>query len=87
MVKKIDFKNIRWWEWLIIAFVATVIFFPKKIIALIGQVTIDEGSVDGKRSGRKWWKSLVRVALGFLGPIGDGIQGGLNEMFPGSGWD
>lgn len=87
MIKGVELKNVRWWEWLIVAFVATVILFPKKIIALIGQISIEEGSVTGRAGKRPFWKSLVRIALGFLGPIGDGIQNGLNDIWPEGGWN
>ncbi len=86
-MKKIDFKNMKWWEWVIVAFVASLILFPKKIFALITQVSINEGSVpqgQGKRG--KFWKGLIKVGLSFLGPIGDGIQEGLNQIWPGGGW-
>lgn len=83
MVKKIDWKNAKWWEWLIIALVGMFIFFPKTIVRWFAMVAIEEGSVpvQGKKKGG-FLRFLKSVALGILEemPFGGVINGILNGV-------
>lgn len=84
MIKSVETKNIRWWEWLIIAMVAGIVLFPKKVIAMVAEFGFnetEEGSVDvnGKRT-RSFFRRLVQGILDEL-PFGGVINNIWNEIW------
>lgn len=90
MINKIQkISDVKWWEWLIIGLVGFIVLFPKTVISMITQMTINEGSLYGRgNSGRggfwRFLKKAVQVVLNNV-PFG-GVATGILDLATGDQW-